>query len=132
MINFLLNKHKVLIFLAIFLVTIVSCNSVPKEIPETLTAQELIQQGQNSFEKGNYKAALAYYNTVVDRYKDFPAIYIEARYEIAHLYMKQKKYDLAVPILNEIRDIYPKSTPGTLPAAYYKLAEIELSKIQKK
>jgi outer membrane protein assembly factor BamD (BamD/ComL family) len=106
-----------------------SCSSVPKEIPESLTAQELIQLGQSNFESGNYKAALAYYNTTVERYADFPAIYVEAQYEIAHLYVKEKKYDLAVPVLNELKQMYDSTAPGTLPAAYKKLAEIEFEKI---
>ena len=46
--------------------------------------------------------------------------------------MKQKKYNLAEPIFNELLDIYKNSTPGTYPAAYKKLAEIELAKIPHK
>lgn len=108
-----------------------SCNSVPKDIPEDLTAQELIQNGQTNFENGNYKAALAYYNTAVERFNDWPAIYVEARYEIGHVYMKQNKFDKAEPVFNELAEIYRNSAPGALPAAYKKLAEIELAKINK-
>lgn len=106
-----------------------SCNSVPKNIPE-MTSQELIQNGQSNYEAGNYPAALAYYNTAVERFSDWPAVYVEARYEIGHVYMKQKKYNLAKNIFNEIIEIYKNSTPGSLPAAYKKLSEIELAKIK--
>ncbi len=109
----------------------ISCSSVPKEIPE-MTSQELIQNGQTCFESANYKAALAYFNTALDRFSDWPNVYIEASYEIGHVYMKQKKYSLAEPIFNELLDIYKTSTPGTYPAAYRKLAEIELAKIPHK
>ncbi len=105
-----------------------SCGSVPKEIPE-MTSQELIQNGQTSYENSNYKAALAYFNTAVERFGDWPSVYVEARYEIGHVYMKQKKYSLAEPIFNEIVEIYKNSTPGSIPAAYNKLAQIELAKI---
>jgi len=44
--------------------------------------------------------------------------------------MKQKKYNLAKNIFNEIIEIYKNSTPGSLPAAYKKLSEIELAKIK--
>ena len=67
-----------------------SCSSIPKEIPEDLTAQELIQKGQNEFENGRYKASFCYYNAVTERFMDNPAVYAEATYEIGHLFMKQK------------------------------------------
>ena len=105
-----------------------SCKSAPL-ISEELSAQELIQNGQSAFEDGHYKQALRYFNAVVERYEDDPAVYIEAKYEIGHLYMKRKKYKAAVPILEEIRDIYPQVPPGTLPAAYEKLARLELAKL---
>ncbi|MBR4448614.1 MAG: hypothetical protein IKS30_00235 [Treponema sp.] len=117
------------IIAAVLTAVLTSCSSVPKEIPESLTAQELIQLGQSNFESENYKAALVYYNTAVERYADFPAIYVEAKFEIAHLYVKEKKYDLAVPVLNELKQMYDTTAPGTLPAAYKKLTEIEFAKI---
>ena len=94
-----------------------------------MSAQEMIQNGQAAYEDGKNKVALAYFNEVVARYGDDPALYIEARYEIGHLYMKSKDYEHAVPILEEIRDIYPTVQPGTLPGAYEKLANLELAKV---
>lgn len=94
-----------------------------------MTAQELIQNGQSSFEKGKNAEALRYFNTVVERYGTDQSLYIEARYEIGHMLIKQKKYDKAAPILEEIRDMYASAQPGSLPGAYQKLAAIELAKI---
>lgn len=119
-------------FFAVFAISFYSCTSVPTEIPEHLTSQELIQNGQSNFEVGNYKAALVYYEATAERFKDWPAVYIEARYEIAHVYIKQKKYESAEPIFNEILEIYKNSSPGSLPAAYKKLSEIALAKIPRK
>ncbi len=106
-----------------------SCTSTPKEIPQDMIAQELIQKGQDYFEKGNYKESLRYYNAVIERYSNNVNLYIEASYEIGHLFMKQKKYEQAVPILEEIRDLYPKTEPGVLPPSFEKLAKIELAKV---
>ncbi len=106
----------------------VSCQSIPV-IPEDMSAQELIQNGQSSSEAGHYKAALHYFNAVVERYESDPTVYIEAKYEIGHLYMKKKNYTAAVPILEEIRDLYPQVTPGTLPAAFEKLAKLDLARL---
>jgi Tfp pilus assembly protein PilF len=55
--------------------------------------------------------------------------YIEAKYELAHLYMKRKKYEKARTALDEILDIYNNAPSGSLPAAYKKLAQIEMAKI---
>lgn len=128
---------KVTSFKTLFLITIVSlffaaCSSLPKEIPEDLTAQELIQKGQLAFENGHYKESLLYYNTVVERYSDSPDVYLEAKYEIGHLYMKQKKYNAAETVFQEILDIYAVAQPGTLPGAYLKLSQIGMDKIAEK
>lgn len=105
-----------------------SCSS-NKPIPDDLTAKELIQRGQEAFEKSRNKEALRYFNAVVDRYGTDPALYIEARYEIGHLYMKKKDYDNAAPVLQEIIDLYTHYPVGTFPASYQKLAQLELAKI---
>lgn len=97
-----------------------------------LSAQELIQKGQAEFENGHYKASLMYYNAVTERYAEDPAVYIEATYEIGHLYLRQKKYDKAEVVLQEILDIYANAQPGTLPGAYNKLAQISMDKIKEK
>ena len=111
---------------------LVSCSSVPNEIPEDLTAQELIQKGQDAFERGNYKASLRYYNAVTERYADIPPVYAEATYEIGHLFMRQKKYEQAEEIFHDLIDLYAAAPPGAMPGAYRKLAQIELDKINEK
>lgn len=113
----------------IFAAAFVSCSSSPKEIPMELTAQELIQKGQDAFESGRYKESLTYYLAITERYTDSLPVYVEASYEIGHLYMKQKKYNLAEPIFQEILLIYERVTPGEIPSAYLKLAQLELKKI---
>ncbi|MBQ7159747.1 MAG: hypothetical protein IJS09_10075 [Treponema sp.] len=108
--------------------TFFSCNS-NKPIPDDLTAKELIQRGQESFEKGWYKQSLNYFNAVVDRYGTDPALYAEARYEIGHLYMRKKDYENAVEVLEELTTLYASNPVGTFPPAYDKLAKLELAKI---
>ena len=55
--------------------------------------------------------------------------YIEAKFEIAHLYIKKKQYDQAEPLLREILDIYANSMPGQYPSSFKKLAELDYAKI---
>ncbi|MDE6774681.1 MAG: hypothetical protein K2J14_08695, partial [Treponemataceae bacterium] len=94
-------KYLAQIVLAAALLALAACttNTV---IPDDASAKELIQRGQEAYEKNRNKEALAYFTAVVDRYGSDPALYIEARYEIAHLYMKRKNYEAAAPVLQEI------------------------------
>lgn len=124
-------KNTTLFFYMIFALVVVlsvSCHTV-KDIPEDLSAEQLIQLGQNAYGSANYKNAERYYKTVIVRYGADTSIYVEARYELGHLYIKQRKYDEAYASFKEILDIYATATPGTLPGAYNKLAQLEMAKI---
>ena len=108
--------------------TAVSCRTV-KDIPEDLTAPQLLQKGQSCFDNADYKSAEVYYQTTIDRYGDDTVTYIEAKYELAHLYIKTRRYDKAYDNLSEILELYDYAIAGSLPAAYKKLAQIEMDKI---
>ncbi len=122
---------KICSFLLLLSLSLVACSS-NKEIPEGVSAKVLIQEGQNEYNRGRYNSALRFYDAVIERYGDDVSLYIEATYEIAHIYLKKKKYDRAEPLLNEILNMYPKHNPGELPPAYEKLAKICLEKIPHK
>jgi len=113
-------------FLSIFLV---SCSSVPENIPTDLSASELIQLAQSSFDKDNKKAAQAYYEAVIIRFGDNKSVLIEAEYEIAHMKIKEKNWDGAIPDLVRIISYYENDTTRTLPYEYKTLAEIDLAKV---
>src|SRR5574344_915295 len=69
-----------------------SCASQPKELPADMTALEIVQQAQNAYDSENIKLAEHDYQVLLQRYGTDTATYVEGRYEIAHLYLKQKKY----------------------------------------
>ena len=108
-----------------------SCACAKVEVPYEATDREIIQMAQNEYDSGHADRALQCYETLLMRYGNNTAVYVEGRYEIAHIYLKQKKYDLCEEILTEIIEIYEGSAPGTLPGAYHKLAENDLAKIKK-
>ena len=110
------------------MLTLSSCQSI-KEIPQDLTAPQILQRGQSYADASDYKNAEACYLATIERYGDDTNTYIEAEYELAHLYMKMKKYDKARAVLEEILEIYDYATPGSLPAAYKKLAQIDMEKL---
>lgn len=108
---------------------LVSCKSAPEEPKADATAREIIQMAQTEQNSNNSKDALYYYGKLIQRYGTDTAIYVEGRFEIAHIYVKQKKYKTAKPMLEEVLEIYSKSQPGQLPGAFKKLAENDLKKI---
>ena len=108
----------------------ISCRTI-KEIPEDKTPAQIIQLGQNCIGVSDYKSAVFCYETVIERYGTDPSVYVEAKYELAHTYLRQKKYDKAYEIFNELLDLYDKY--GTaLPGAYKKLCNIGMSQIPEK
>ena len=110
-----------------------SCESIPKEPPPSdMTDREIIQLAQSAYDKNYYNVAEYYYKILLQRYGNYTNDYVEGRFELAHLYLKQKKYDKAVPMLQEIIDIYETSTPGSLPGEYIILAKSDLAKVPEK
>ena len=118
----------VLVLAGIAAFSITSCQSI-KDIPEDLTAPQILQRGQSYADNADYKNAEACYLATIDRYGDDTNTYIEAKYELAHLYLKTKNYDKARAALEEILEIYDYAMIGTLPAAYKKLAQIDMEKL---
>ena len=118
------------LFCAALSVAATSCLTTKKEpLSINATSQEIVQAAQTALDEGKTEDALKYYDTLLKRYGMNTAVYVEGRYEAAHIYVKQKKYDLAKPILEEIVQIYDSSQPGALPGAFKKLAENDLKKI---
>ncbi|MCR4791053.1 MAG: hypothetical protein K5839_08270 [Treponemataceae bacterium] len=115
--------------ISIALCTLVSCASVPKEIPTDVSVDELKQKAYEFSAKGNYKAAEKYYETIIARFGMNSQILVASEFEIAHMYVKQKKYKTAEPMLNKILTYYEADTG--LPGQYKKLAQLDLEKIQK-
>ena len=80
------------ILTSVFLV-LLSCNSVPKEIPEDMQPEEFFKNAQASVvDWGNYRRALFYYNEFIKRYPDMKGKVLEAEYEIALIYYKKENY----------------------------------------
>lgn len=109
--------------------TVISCASTPKEVPYEATSREIIQLAQTEYDAGRISNALFYYETLIMRYGSDTAVYVEARYEIGHIYFKQKRYREAAAIFTEILDIYNSLQPGEIPGSFKKLAQNDLSKI---
>ena len=78
----------------------------------------------------HYKAA-GLCSTIIKRFGSI-LILVAAEYEIAHIRVKQKKWDEAQQMLERIVSYYEGTEAGLLPPHYKKLALIDLDKIPQK
>lgn len=123
-----MKKLTYIIFAILFAGIFISCEST-KVVPEDATSAQIIQMGQNAYSANHYKDAEFYYATAIDRFGEEPRVYVEATYELGHIYVKTKQYDKASECFNEILKLYELDHSGQLPGTYKKLAQLGLSKI---
>lgn len=111
-----------------------SCMTVPKEssVPENLTPAELNLRAQEAYDIGNKRAALFYYNLILKRFCDDESICIGADFEIAHIRLKQKKWQEAYMRLQYVLNQYEGAGSSRLPPEFYKLALIDMKRVEKK
>ncbi|ULQ60378.1 hypothetical protein K7I13_03460 [Brucepastera parasyntrophica] len=110
------------------------CSSIPnpEQIPPEASVAELSLRGQTELDRNKYKAAEVYYQTIIDRYGSDTSTLTAAEFEIAHIRMKQKKWEDAETRLETIIARY-ESTGGTeLPPEYLVLARNDLNRIPEK
>ena len=119
------------IFSGTLLILIASCAS-SRIIPADLSYTQLIQMGQDEYEIGNYKAAEEYYSAVIQRFGMNTNVYIEATYELGHLYLNRKDYERAFAKFNEIIELYETAEFGVLPASFKKLSQLGIDRIPEK
>lgn len=123
-------KYYLTAIAALLALAVFSCSSVPQDVPENLTKDELIQMAQTAYDGGNTAASQYYYRTIIERFGEDKSTYIAARFEIAHIYIKDKDWNAARPILNEIIEIYDvQDSASYLPMEYKKLAIIDWKKL---
>jgi outer membrane protein assembly factor BamD (BamD/ComL family) len=114
--------------LALFL--LVSCNSGPVEIDDSLSPAELIQRAQEASDRNRYNQSLQYYQAIVDRFPGNIDALCAAEYEIAFIHYKQKKYVDAKAELNALLTRYDSPDEELLPQQFKRLANIVLERIE--
>ncbi|MDR2303565.1 MAG: hypothetical protein LBE10_03145 [Treponema sp.] len=123
-------KHYILFILLSAL--LFSCAGGPEEIPDELTAMELIQRGQEASDKNNYGLSLRYYQALLERNRINSTLVCTAEYEIAFIHYKEKNYDQARDELEALLERYEEEDAETLPPEYRILANIVLKQIDEK
>lgn len=133
--NFEVNKIMKKIFLllstllATFLVSgvLFSCKTI-KEIPEEKTAAQIIQMGQNAAAINSFTDAEFCYKEALKKFPEDMNIFVQANYELGHIYTKQKKYEKAEKAFNSILNLADEN-PYTVPPKYIKLCKMGLERI---
>ena len=109
-----------------------SCSSLPTDetVPANLTPIELNQRAQAELDNGSLRNALEYYKIVIKRYGNDASIRTAAEYEIAHIYISQKKWLEADDMLKAIIDRYEMAGGAGLAPKYLILARKDYKKTQ--
>jgi tetratricopeptide (TPR) repeat protein len=103
------------------------CSSVPDEIEEGLTPMEYFQRAQEASDAGRYALSMAYYEKFQEQYPEdqYPEERdrnIWAEYEIAFLYHKMGKNQIALDLFEALLERYESGEPD-LPEGPRILAE---------
>ena len=109
-----------------------SCSSLPTDetVPANLTPIELNQRAQAELDNGSLRNALEYYKIVIKRYGNDASIRTAAEYEIAHIYISQKKWLEADDMLKAIIDRYEMAGGAGLAPKYLVLARKDYKRTQ--
>ena len=124
-----MKKTVYLIFGFLSVLAIFGCQSTQVVIPADATEAELTKQAQLAYDSGNTKAAKEYYEAIIERFGDNTETLVIAKFELAHLYIKEQNYKKAQPILEEILGLYEADFSKSLPPEYKKLTELDFAKI---
>lgn len=127
------SLKKVFIAVVIVMIFFTGCKSVPdpQMLPPEMTIIELSQKGQESLDTNNYKAAKVYYQVIIDRYGTDMGALTAAEFEIAHILLKQKKWEDSKNMLETIISRYEVTGGASLPPEYLVLAKNDLERLNK-
>ena len=124
-------KH---IFFILLLCSLTACANIPKaaDVPLELGYEEIIVLAQREADVNNYRGAKAYYEIMLDRFGTDANVLNIGEFEIAHILIKQKKYEQAAVLLRQVLSRFEGTGSALLKPEYRKLAENDLKKIEDK
>lgn len=114
-----------------FVSLLVVCSSVPDEIEESLTPMEYFQRAQEASDAGRYALSMEYYETFQEQYPEERDRNVWAEYEIALLYHKMGKDQIALERFDALLARYESGEPD-LPEGPMILAQKVKTRIEEK
>jgi tetratricopeptide (TPR) repeat protein len=110
---------------------LVVCSSVPDKIEEGLTPMEYFQRAQEASDAGRYALSMAYYEKFQEQYPQERDRNVWAEYEIALLYHKMDKNQIALERFDALLARYESGEPD-LPEGPRILAEKVKVRVEEK
>jgi outer membrane protein assembly factor BamD (BamD/ComL family) len=126
------KKIRLSLLWVVLVLTVSACAGGPQVIPETMSAEELVQRAQEASDRNRYQIALQYYEVLLERNPTNSDWICTAEYEIAFIHYKQKKYDEAREELNALLGRYEGQDAELLPQQFKRLSQIVLESITEK
>jgi len=120
------------LFFALAITLLFSACVSSANISENLSPAELIQRAHEAMDRNSYKTATLYYQALYDRNQSNLDLIITAKYHIAFIHYKQKKYEKAKEELNDVIVYYDTPDEELLPQHFKRLSQIVLESIDKK
>jgi len=120
------------IHLAIFAALVFSACVTAGNISEDLSPAEIIQRAQEALDKNRYGTAQQYYLALMERNRNNIDLEITAKYEIANIHYKQKRYQQARQEFIAVLEYYKSQDQELLPQHFKRLSQIGLEKIEDK
>ena len=118
-----------LIVLAASVSVLLFCSSVPEKIEEGLTPMEYFQRAQEASDEGRFSLSMAYYEKFQEQYPEERDRNVWAEYEIALLYHKMGKNQIALERFEALLAKYESQEPD-LPEGPKILAEKVKARIE--
>jgi len=123
---------KPLILAAFAIILLFSACASSMNISEDLSPAEIIQRAQEASDRNRYETALQYYQALNERNRSNIDLVITAKYEIAYIHYKQKKYQQAMTELTDVLEYYNIPDEELLPQHFKKLSKIVIERIEKR
>ncbi|MCL1813296.1 MAG: hypothetical protein FWG29_07225 [Treponema sp.] len=120
------------LFLAVFVITAMSCVTGPVQVPEDMPPTKIIQRAQEATDDNKYKIAIQYYQILLERYGDINEYYVIGEYEIAFIHYKKKRYTEARKGFEHLLVLYQAEGGETLPPQFRVLSEKVLARMDEK
>jgi outer membrane protein assembly factor BamD (BamD/ComL family) len=115
----------VLLIAAILVISMVSfsCATTPPTISDDMSPGEIIQKAQEKTDAYDWKSARLYYNALLERYPNDPALVVTAMYELAFIEYKQGHKAQAIEGFKAVIAKYEAPGGELLPPRWKILAE---------
>ena len=97
-----------------------------------MSPEELIQRAQEASDRNRFEVALQFYEALLIRFSDNPALVVNAMYEIGFIHERRRNFFAARVWLNRVLEQYEAPGGEALPEKFRILAHIVLERVEER